>query len=270
MTFAVGRSMAFKARGGLTAWCLLAGLAAGAAASGGDDPLAWKRGAADVVVRYEISGGGAAREGTGLPDRTVYGDGLVVWTEPQEEPTPGCASSVWTGRLDPETIRGLLRLAVDAGFFELEGSYWPAAATPPAPGEDPIPLPLDSRAETLTLSLADRSRRVTVRPAGWAGAPAAFRQPRDAVLRSVPADARRFVPRSYRLLVTPLPAEDAGDHPELPRALGELDLAGPEPLRLGREEGEALAAALAELGATVAHNGRVFALRLFAEPPRAP
>ena len=243
-------------------------LAACAAQAGGDDPIAWPRGQTDVVLSYEISGKRAARAGTEIPDRTLYGDGFVVWTDDEVEPTPGFSSSVWTGRLDSATLRGLLTSARDDGFFGLEGSYQPA--TPPSsPGADPIPLSLDAETETLTISLADR-HRVSVRPAGWPGAPAAFRQLRDALLGLTPLEPRPFVAERYRLQARPLLDEDAGDYPALPRSLADFDLDAESASQvLGRVQGEALAAWLDQFGTSVARDGRVFHLQLFAVPPRA-
>lgn len=243
-------------------------LAAGTAQAGDGGLIAWPLGQTDVVLRYETSGGRAARAGTEVPDRTIYGDGFVVWTDDEVAPTPGFASSVWTGRLDLATLRGLLTSARDSGFFGLEGSYQPA--TPPSsPGADPIPLPLDAEAETLTISLADR-HRVSVRPAGWPGAPAAFRQLRDALLRLVPLEPRPFVAERYRLEVRPLLDENADDYPALPRSLADFDLDAESASQvLGRAQGEALAAWLAQFGTSVARDGRLFHLQLFAVPPRA-
>jgi len=234
-------------------------------------PVAWERGMTDVIVRYETSGGRTARPGTGVSDRTVYGDGFVVWTDQEVEPTPGFASSVWTGRLDPATIQGLLRSAVDGGFFALEGSYRPTHPLP-SPVADPIPLPLDVRSETLAISLADHHHQVSVRPAGWPGAPAVFRELRDAVLSLMPIDSQRFIPQTYLLQVIPLPGKNADDYPRLPRSRADLDLAAGSavPLVLERTQGEALAALLNDLGATLAQDGRVFYLQLLAVPPRAP
>ena len=240
------------------------------------DPVIWKRCASEIIVRYEISGGRAARAGTQVPAWTVYGDGFVVWTEDTEESLPGFAGSVWTGWMEPAAIQGLLTMALECGFFELEDSYRPNGATHNPAGlfegepVDPIPMSLDVEAETLSISLVNNSHRVRVSPSGWLGAPAAFRKIRETIHSLEPTESRRYVPQAYRLIVARMEGETAGDFPSLARSLSGIDLAAGlvAPLNLGRAEGEAMAVILEEHGAIVAQDGKEYRLHLLAVRPR--
>lgn len=147
-------------------------------------------GEAPVAIRYDVTGSRAAPGGPSVPLRTLHTDGTLVFTKVVHDPDSGAVRKVLVGRVDATAVSALVAEARRSGFFDLA----PLQQPPPPRGTDgadaPEP-PLDAETEILAVADGDRLHEVRVRPARWPGAPAAFRELRDALLAVKPSPPPR-------------------------------------------------------------------------------
>lgn len=227
----------------------------------------------DVLIRFEIRGGILPPEATELPIWSLYGDGLVIWTQ-EGKPTPGFTRQVWTGHLTPDEMLQLMSLVETIDFWKLDPYYQPAHQVRPD-GQivhlDPAAAP-DQPASILTVHATAGRKQVTIYPAHWQGAPDAFRALRDRLLEIRPKGAQEFQPQTFRLEGRSLPSAPPPREQGIPWPFQALDLTRAQSgvLPLTREEGLAVAAFLTDHPPIVRQANQAFSLRLFAAPPREP
>jgi hypothetical protein len=160
----------------------------------------------------------------------------------------------------------------DAGFWELQDDYRPSHDV--LPGGKSISLnpaaALDQPWSTLTVHSGERKKQVSIYPADWDEAPAAYISCRDRLLEIRPQRAREFEPKAFRLEVRRLPSAESiptrtiWPFPDLvlPAPSGELILTS--------AQGVAVSEFLREHPPVAFQEGQPFSLRLFGEPPRQP
>ena len=223
-----------------------------------------------ILVQYDEFGGMiAAAPGAHIPLRTIYDDGLVVWAQ-EGEPTIGFDRQVWVGRLDDESRQELIELITSSGFMDLQPEY-KAPAFVSKDGDDnspPVIAPnpqggLDQPTGVIRVNLSGRSQQVTVYPASWDEAPAAYKSLRDYLLSLQPDDARPFVPDSFHLEITPITAQVTKQSPAWPFA--DIDLQNPP--EITPAQAQDIHRFLSQNGDLVTWDGRIYRVNLLAAPP---
>jgi hypothetical protein len=242
-----------------------------------DASLTWNAESETVVLRLEETGGMLQPAwGTEIPLWTLYGDGLVVWTQ-DGPPTPGFTQQVWTGHLDEAGIKELLSFAREIGFFDLDAEYKAPRFVPAetdesagaamAPNLEGAP---DQETGLITIDLLAGQHRVQVYPAAWAEAPEAYRALREQIMSTRPGDAAPFVPTTLLLSATPVSPEAAPASPEWPLANIVLADATATPLQLDAAQGTAVAEFLTTQGVFATELGLPYRLNLWGVPPQSP
>jgi len=225
---------------------------------------------AELLIRYERKGGLLQPAGTQLPEYSLYGDGEIIWTE-DGPPTPGFTRQVWSGRLTNDQILQLMNFAETIGFWRLANSYQPSprvSADSKVITLDPEAMP-DQLSATLTVRWKEREKRVVVYPAGWNGAPDAFRVLTDRVLQTRPAGRHEFQPQSFFVTVRKVAANNQHSA-AWPFANIDLARTQADRVKLTREQGLAVAGVLKSGPPIVVQSGQSFSVQLFADPPREP
>jgi hypothetical protein len=162
-----------------------------------------------ISLEYDHSGGALIIEadtyGGLLPppssrhiaELSIYGDGQVVLAEEDGAPRVGTDRAITIGRIGEQELAELLAFIAESGFFGLDDRYVDPAA------------PTDGPWKHVRVELLGVSRSVSIYPADYADAPAAFWQTYDAVTRVQPSDATAFAPTSGTLTATDLsPIDD--------------------------------------------------------------
>jgi hypothetical protein len=210
-------------------------------------------------------------EGTSLPEFSLYRDGEVIWTD-EGQPTAGFRQQIRIGRLTADEIVQLMTFVEQVGFWKLENHYQPQHQV--SPDKKTVTLDLgampDQLSSTLTVQWKGRQKQVTVYPADWQGAPAAYSNLRDRLLGMRSRKGNEFQPQNFQLMVANGPSDSGNIERLWPFPKIDLSRAQSGVLRLSRNEGLAVAEFLRNGSPIVVQSSRSFALQLRADPPRKP
>ena len=240
-------------------------------------PITWSLDENAVVLRLEEAGGMLATAwGTEIPMWTLYGNGLVVWTQ-DGAPTPGFTRQVWTGHLDEEEIAELLSFAQEMEFFDLDEVYkaprFEVVDTDESESLDLEPNlegVLDQPTGSITLKLLEKKHRVQVYPTGWTEAPKGYRQLRERIISTLPGDATPFIPSVLLLSANPVSMDDGYISAEWPFTDVMLAHAVTTPLKLDTEQGVDVVEFLTSEGVITTSIDKLYRLDLRATIPQGP
>ena len=191
---------------------ILAGIAAKAADERAQE-VTWNA-SPDAIVLQLREGGGfrVAPSATELPQWTLYGDGMVIWTDDSTDATPGFTKAVWMGQLSEAEMNELLSFANQIGFWALEPSYSindESQVIETENGEVLVsPQIMDLPSGTLMLNLTGQQHSVQMYPPNYEKMPNAYRVLRQRLLQTRPAEPFTYTPSSYRLEASRLGALD--------------------------------------------------------------
>jgi hypothetical protein len=230
----------------------------------------WKDSANAIIIQYDEFGGNmATEEGTHLPLWTLYGDGLVVWSE-DGPPTIGFDREVWIGHLKEEDIQKLISRIEKSGFFSLEPEYKaPAFLIQQGDDASPVLAPnpqggLDQPTGFIAINLLGREHRVMVYPANWAEAPKAYKIVRTAIQSLRPPDATPFTPCEFTLGATPVSVNVASAPPAWP--FGDIELK--QHVVITPSQAQSIHTFIKEHGNLIEFQGSIYRIRMMATPPR--
>ena len=241
----------------------------------------WSSNPTDIILQYDVSGGLMGQgPGTSLPLWTLYGDGLVVWTE-DNPATPGFTSEIWIGHLSDAEIEDLILFIEEQGFWELAPSYQPEQfIIPTIPAEtnpegftavQPNPeAALDQPSSSIMADVANQRHQVTLFPAEWEGAPEAYQNILEYISEIQLNDTIAFAPMTFSLRAREMPQIMADDSQMItwPYANIQLSAVANEPLSLDRDQGISIADSIMMNGQKVIQNEIVYIITLMADPPR--
>lgn len=236
----------------------------------------WRRDGSTIILQYREAGGyRVTPQATELPQWTLYGDGVVIWTDSATEASPGFAQTVWMGTLPDAEINQLLAFADELGFFELDGNYGTEATTETSEDSVMVQAPvLDLPSGTVSVNLIERHSSVEVYPSTLEGMPESYRSLRDRLLSTHPANATTYTANSFRLEARSLgglalmPEDNQAVFVEWPFADIALADVTQAPLTLEGSKGLEVARFLIAQGFNVSLDGTGYILSLFAPPPR--
>ncbi len=241
--------------------------------------VAWNA-SPDAIILQLNEGGGfrVAPSASDLPQWTLYGDGMVIWTDDSTDATPGFTKAVWMGQLSEAEMRELLGIANQSGFFELEASYSindESEVIQTENGETLTkPQIADLPSGTLTLNLTGKQHSVQMYPPNYEKMPNAYRTLRERLLQTRPAEPFTYTPSSYRLNASRL-----GNLEELAQGtrnllvewrFNEIDLeqVSTTPQTIDSRKGVEISKLLVNHGHFIAQNGTGYEVRLFGNAPR--
>lgn len=248
-------------------------------ASGNESAIAWNE-SHDAIVLQLREGGGfrVAPSATDLPQWTLYGDGMLIWTDDSTGITPGFTSAVWMGQLSEAEMRELLTFANQIGFWELEPSYSINDESQVREGENgeviAQPQIMDLPSGLLSLNLTGKQHSVQMYPPNYEKMPAAYQALRQRLLETRPENAFTYTPSSYRLEASRLGTLD-----ELAQGTRnllvewsfnqiKLDLVSTTPQTIDSRKGLEVGKFLINSGHFMVQDGVGYEVKLFANPPR--
>jgi hypothetical protein len=209
------------------------------------------------------------------PDQILCADGRLVVIVPGE-PIVGFTRRLTEGRLSPADLAGIVSLVESSGFLALAERYEATTEAAPAPrdGEGAVrPEPvrrLDASWETISVRTRNATRTVRVSPAGWVGAPEAFRRLRERLLSLVTLATAPFRPDSFRVSATPLPNSGTSAQAQAwPFPWIDLRSAAKAPVHLTAARGTGVAEAVPRGGSFLAEDGTMFWVGLLGDLPCA-
>lgn len=241
--------------------------------------VAWNP-AADAIILQLSEGGGfrVAPSATDLPQWTLYGDGMVVWTDDSTDATAGFTKRVWMGQLSEAEMRELLGFANQSGFFGLEPSYSINDESEVIQTENgevlTNPQIMDLPSGTLMLNLTGKQHSVQMYPPNYEKMPNAYRALRERLLQTRPAEPFTHTPSSYRLNVSRLGRlEDLaqGTRNRLVEwTFNEINLeqVSTTPQTIDSRKGVEISKLLVNRGNLIMQDGVGYEVRLFGNPPR--
>lgn len=236
----------------------------------------WRRDASTIILQYREGGGyRVTPQATELPQWTLYGDGVVIWTDSSTEASPGFAQTVWMGTLSDAEINQLVAFTDDLGFWSLDGNYRPEVTTETSGDTVMVQAPvLDLPSATVIVNLIERTHSVEVYPSTLEGMPESYRSLRDRLLSTHPANATTYTASSFRLEARSLgglesmPEGNRAVFVEWPFADIALADVTQAPRSVEGSKGLEVARFLIAQGFNVSQDGSGYILSLFASPPR--
>lgn len=264
---------------------ILAGIAAKAAneraneAGESHQEVTWNPSPDGIVLQLREGGGfRMAPSATELPQWTLYGDGMVIWTDDSTDATPGFTKAVWMGQLSEAEMNELLSFANQIGFWALEPSYSindESQVVQTENGEVLVqPQIMDLPSGMLTLNLTGKQHSVEMYPPNYEKMPNAYRMLRQRLLQTRPAEPFTYTPSSYRLEAFRLGALDElaqGTRAQLVEwRFNEisLDLVSSTSQTIDSRKGLELGKLLINNGYLVVQDGVGYEVKLFGNPPR--
>ena len=239
----------------------------------------WDRSPNTIILQLREGGGfRLAPSATELPQWTLYGDGMVIWTDGAATPTAGFTEAVWIGTLSDTEINELIAFADEIGFWSLDASYSINDAGQQIETDNGIvitqPQIADLPSGTLTFNLVDRQHAVLMYPSDYEGMPKAYEALRQRMLATRPTEATTYTASTFRLEAHNLGPIDS--LVEGTRALlvewsfADIALADvtQAPQTLDGKKGFEVGNFLIEQGNYIVQDGVGYEVKLFAEAPR--